>query len=125
MPREVTDRDGITWTCIQAFSGLGKDPEKTEAARVNGKADAFQVVCTPSGGAQSVRIAGRLGEEDLRRATRRQDPGPTPSSLVTKRQSPQVRAAKKWTAPVSTSSEERRIRTPDRNGLKMFEADHQ
>ena len=56
MPREVTDPDGITWTCIQAFSGLGKDMEKVEAARVDGKADAFQVVCTPSGGAQSVRI---------------------------------------------------------------------
>jgi hypothetical protein len=56
MPREVTDPDGITWTCIQAFSGLGKDTEKVEAARVDGKADAFQVVCTPSGGAQSVRI---------------------------------------------------------------------
>ncbi|MGO4386116.1 hypothetical protein AB4Y85_01120 [Microvirga sp. 2YAF29] len=56
MPREVSAPDGITWTCIQAFSGLGKDPEKMEAARVDGKADAFQVVCTPSGGAQSVRI---------------------------------------------------------------------
>jgi hypothetical protein len=56
MPREVTDPDGITWTCIQAFAGLGKDPEKAEAARVDGEADAFEVVCTPSGGAQSVRI---------------------------------------------------------------------
>jgi hypothetical protein len=56
MPREVTDPNGITWTCIQAFSGLGKDQEKMEAARVDGEADAFQVVCTPSGGAQSVRI---------------------------------------------------------------------
>ena len=56
MPREITDSDGIIWTCIQAFSDLGKDPEKTEAARVDGKADAFQVVCTPSGGARSVRI---------------------------------------------------------------------
>lgn len=57
MSREVTDAAGITWTCIQAFSGLGKDPEKVEAARVDGEPDAFQVVCTPSGGAQSVRIA--------------------------------------------------------------------
>jgi hypothetical protein len=56
MPREVTDPDGITWTCIQAFSGLGKDPDKMEAARVDGEEDAFQVMCTPSGGAQSVRI---------------------------------------------------------------------
>jgi hypothetical protein len=71
MPREVTDQDGITWTCIQAFSGLGNDPEKTEAARVDGKADAFQVVCTPSGAAQSVRIAlpgdweTRISDEQL------------------------------------------------------------
>ena len=56
MPREVTAPDGITWTCIQAFSGLGKDREKTEAARVDGETDAYQVVCTPSGGAQSVRV---------------------------------------------------------------------
>jgi len=56
MPREVTDPDGITWTCIQAFSGLGKDPQKVEAARVDGEIDAYEVVCTPSGGAQSVRI---------------------------------------------------------------------
>jgi hypothetical protein len=56
MPCEVTDPDGITWTCIQAFAGLGKNPEKIEAARVNGEADAFEVVCTPSGGAQSVRF---------------------------------------------------------------------
>ncbi len=56
MPREVMDSDGITWSCIQAFAGLGKDPEKTEAARVDGTRDTFHVVCTPSGGAKSVRV---------------------------------------------------------------------
>jgi hypothetical protein len=56
MPRTVTAPDGITWTCIQTFSGLGKDPDKMEAARIDGEADAYQVVCTPSGRAQSVRI---------------------------------------------------------------------
>jgi hypothetical protein len=55
-PREVNDRDGITWTCIQAFAGLGNDPEKREAARVEGSRD-VQVVCTPSGGARSRRLA--------------------------------------------------------------------
>lgn len=35
---------------------MSKDPEKVEAARVDSQPDAFQVVCTPSGGAQSVRI---------------------------------------------------------------------
>jgi hypothetical protein len=71
MPREITAPDGIKWTCIQAFSGLGNNPEKTEAARVNGEADAFQVVCTPSGGAKSVRIElpadweQKISEEEL------------------------------------------------------------
>jgi hypothetical protein len=55
MPREVTDPDGIAWTCIQAFAGLGNDPEKQEAARVPGS-NAVQVVCTPSGGAASKRL---------------------------------------------------------------------
>jgi hypothetical protein len=56
MPRDVTDSDGIVWTCIQAFSGLGNAPEKMEAARVEGSKDLYDVVCTPSGGARSVRV---------------------------------------------------------------------
>ena len=49
--REVTDREGITWTCIQALSGISD-----EAAQVKGEEDRYWVVCTPSGGAQSVRV---------------------------------------------------------------------
>jgi hypothetical protein len=56
MPREITDTDGVTWSCIQAFAGLGNDPAKAEAARVEGTADRFHVACTPSGGARSVRL---------------------------------------------------------------------
>ncbi len=56
MPREVTDSEGIKWSCIQAFAGLGKDPEKIEAARVEGASHKFHVSCTPSGGSRSVRI---------------------------------------------------------------------
>ena len=56
MPREITDAEGITWSCIQAFAGLGNDPEKADAARVEGTADRVHVVCTPSGGAKSVRL---------------------------------------------------------------------
>lgn len=55
MPRDVTDADGIAWTCIQAFAGLGNDPAKREAARVDAAGD-VAVVCTPSGGARSVRL---------------------------------------------------------------------
>jgi hypothetical protein len=56
MAREITDGEGVTWSCIQAFAGLGNDPEKADAARVEGHEDLVHVVCTPSGGAQSVRL---------------------------------------------------------------------
>jgi hypothetical protein len=56
MPREVTDADGVTWSCIQALAGLGNDPAKAAAARVDGTADRYRVVCTPSGKAHSVRV---------------------------------------------------------------------
>ncbi|MFY0576756.1 hypothetical protein ACN28S_22625 [Cystobacter fuscus] len=78
MPREVTDSDGIKWSCIQAFAGLGKDPEKTEAARVGDSGNRFHVACTPSGGAKSVRIElpgdweKALSDEALLRAIQEQ-----------------------------------------------------
>ena len=56
MPRDVTDGDGVTWSCIQAFAGLGGAEEKAEAAKVDGSRDRYHVVCTPSGGAKSVRV---------------------------------------------------------------------
>ncbi|MCT7975937.1 hypothetical protein [Laspinema olomoucense] len=56
MTREVTDADGITWTCIQAYAGLSDEPEYREAAQVKGASNAYWVVCTPDGGAKSVRI---------------------------------------------------------------------
>lgn len=66
MPREVTDSDGITWSCIQAFAGLGNDPEKADAARVEGSGSRLHVVCTPSGGAKSVRLELPVSwEEDM------------------------------------------------------------
>lgn len=49
--REVSNGDGITWTCVQALSGISED-----AAQVDEGSDRYWVVCTPSGGAQSVRI---------------------------------------------------------------------
>ena len=64
MAREVTDKHGITWSCIQAFAGLSKDREKTDAARVEGSKDLVHVVCTPSGGARSVRVELALDWEE-------------------------------------------------------------
>ncbi|MBD2043969.1 hypothetical protein [Microcoleus sp. FACHB-672] len=56
MPREITDTKGVTWTCVQAFSGLSDESENRAAAQVKGKDDVYWVVCTPSGGSQSVRL---------------------------------------------------------------------
>ena len=76
MERDVTDADGITWSCIQAFTGLGNDPDKADAARVEGSGERFHVVCTPSGGARSVRLElparwPEMGEDELLAAIRR------------------------------------------------------
>ena len=56
MPRDVTDAEGTVWSCIQAFAGLGNDPDKAEAAKVEGAPDRVHVVGTPGGGAKSVRL---------------------------------------------------------------------
>jgi|GEM_PF-377774 len=63
--REVTSREGTTWNCVQAYAGLSEkglsgqedteDLAKKDLAKVKGE-DAYWVVCTPSGGAQSVRV---------------------------------------------------------------------
>ena len=71
MPREIQDGEGTTWSCIQAYAGLSNNAEKREAARVEGAPDLVEVVCTPSGGAQTVRLklAGdwenKLSDEEL------------------------------------------------------------
>lgn len=56
MEREVRDSNGITWTCLQAYSGLSNNSENPDAAQVKGQKDAYWVVCTPNGGAKSVRL---------------------------------------------------------------------
>ena len=61
MQREVQDGEGTTWVCVQAYAGLeaqgeGDEELKETAARVEGGAERFEVVCTPSGGAQTVRL---------------------------------------------------------------------
>lgn len=56
-PREVTDDEGTTWSCVQAFAGLSDDGAAREAAEQAAEGDGkLAVVCTPRGGAQSVRV---------------------------------------------------------------------
>ena len=56
MAREVTDSEGIVWSCIEAYSGLSEEAENREKAKVKGSDDAYWVACTPAGGAKSVRL---------------------------------------------------------------------
>jgi hypothetical protein len=57
MPREIRDEEGTVWNCVQAYAGLnGDNEEKAEAASVEGAEDLVQVIATPSGGAQTIRL---------------------------------------------------------------------
>ena len=53
--RTVTDRDDLVWTCVQAYAGLTAS-RRDEADSVLATDERVAVVCTPSGGAQSVRV---------------------------------------------------------------------
>jgi hypothetical protein len=66
MAREITDKEGIVWSCIQAYAGLSQDGDEKndDAARVEGKEDLVYVVCTPTGGAQTVRLELKTDWED-------------------------------------------------------------
>ncbi|MBT1706235.1 hypothetical protein KK060_23305 [Fulvivirgaceae bacterium PWU20] len=54
--REVQGDDNVRWTCVQAFAGVeGKLSDKaTKLSQQDG--GNVEVVCTPSGGAQTVRL---------------------------------------------------------------------
>ena len=56
MTREVTDRGGTAWSCVQAFAGLGDGAARARAAQVKSADGRVHVICTPSGGARSVRV---------------------------------------------------------------------
>lgn len=52
--REITDKENITWTCVQAYAGLQSE-NTDEVVGQNGNGT-VTVICTPSGGAQTVRL---------------------------------------------------------------------
>ena len=57
MPREVNCEDGVVWSCVEAYAGLSDegDTEAAERAATGGDEKRI-VVCTPSGGAKTVRL---------------------------------------------------------------------
>jgi hypothetical protein len=54
--REVTDQENTNWVCVQAFGGLKEEAAEEAADRVETADGKVPVVCTPSGGAQTVRL---------------------------------------------------------------------
>lgn len=72
--REAQDADNVTWTCVQALSGLSGEAAAEAAERVEDERGNVPVVCTPSGGEQSVRIelpkdwAETLSDDNLLKA---------------------------------------------------------
>jgi hypothetical protein len=54
--REVQDAENVRGTCVQAFGGMGGAAAELAAERVESADGTVPVVCTPSGGAQSVRV---------------------------------------------------------------------
>ena len=69
--REVKDSEGITWKCIQAFSGGSKALAEKATALAENAPGQVTVICTPSGGYQTVRVElsedwiDHLPEEEL------------------------------------------------------------
>ncbi|WP_045688632.1 hypothetical protein [Hymenobacter sp. AT01-02] len=54
--REVTDKHHTTWTCVQAYAGVDS-AAATAATKRSAAADGgVTVVCTPTGGDQTVRL---------------------------------------------------------------------
>lgn len=54
--REVTDQHNTTWTCVQAYAAVESAATEEAIARSETDSGAVPVVCTPSGGAQTVRL---------------------------------------------------------------------
>lgn len=68
MPREIQDSENTTWSCVEAYAGLKSDEQTQEVKNPN---ETVEVICTPSGGAQTVRLKlnadweTALSDEDL------------------------------------------------------------
>jgi hypothetical protein len=72
--REVQDAENTTWTCVQALSGLTGQAAEEAAERIESEKGTVPVVCTPSGGEQSVRLelakdwVDTMSDDDLLKA---------------------------------------------------------
>ena len=56
MPRDVTTEDELVWSCVEAYAGLSAGDEGKDGPPPRADGEPVTVVCTPRGGAQSVRV---------------------------------------------------------------------
>jgi hypothetical protein len=54
--REVTDKNNTAWTCVQAYASMSGDTADKAVELSESDEGTVPVVCTPSGGAQTVRL---------------------------------------------------------------------
>ena len=59
--REVTDTNNTTWTCVQAYGGLSSETAEKAAEITESDKNRVTVVCTPTGGEQTVRLELQTG----------------------------------------------------------------
>lgn len=62
--REVQDAEGTRWVCVQSLGGVEGAAADAAAARLEDDDGRVPVVCTPSGGAESVRVRLDVGWEE-------------------------------------------------------------
>jgi hypothetical protein len=78
--REVRDDSNTTWSCVQAFAGSNGEASKLATKLVEEQHSEVEVVCTPSGGAQTVRLQlpgdwmETWGDQDLVAAIQKEKP---------------------------------------------------
>jgi hypothetical protein len=63
--REVQDEENTRWTCVQAFAGVGGALAEKAAERAESEDGTVTVVCTPSGGEQTLRLELRSDWSEL------------------------------------------------------------
>lgn len=54
--KEVTDKENTKWTCVQAYAGMQQKLAEKAAEISQNNDGKVTVVCTPNGGAKTVRL---------------------------------------------------------------------
>ena len=60
----MQDPENVRWVCVQALAGVQGAAAERAADQLESDAGTVPVVCTPSGGAQTVRLELQRGWEE-------------------------------------------------------------